>query len=604
MRDSLRGKVVLVTGAGRGIGRAIAVRFAGAGSAVAVNDIDGDAAAAAARGITDSGGAAMAVQADVSDSAPVGAMIDAVMAEHGRIDVLVNNAGIVSPTLHFFEADEQWWRRIIDVNLTGHFLVSHPAARIMAKQGGGSIINMSSGGATRAHRSFTAYDATKGGIEALTRAMALDLGPYNIRVNALVPGSIDTTGMSDEARRLRGENVPLGRIGEPADMTGAALFLASDEAAYITGTTLRVDGGMLAQQRSATVDIVPPSASRPSRTFERGLVAVAAPRIGVDVGGTFTDVALENGDGTFSSIKVLTTHDRPEEAILAGVSALAARNGVAIGDVSQIIHGTTLATNALIERRGAPTALVTTAGFRDVIETRTESRFEQYDLNIVLPAPLIERKDRFVVPERVGARGQVLLPLDEQAARRVVAALVDGGYESVAVGFMHSYRNGDHERRFRDLVLEAVPSAAVSLSCEVSPQMREFERFNTVCANAYVQPPIASYLRRLESELRRMGAVCPLLLIHSGGGLMSIDAAASFPVRLVESGPAGGAIFAAHLARAHRRDRIVSYDMGGTTAKIALIEDCSPRTAKTFETAEPPASRRAAECRSRSRPSR
>ena len=259
MRDSLRGKVVLVTGAGRGIGRAIAVRFAGAGSAVAVNDIDGDAAAAAARGITDSGGAAMAVQADVSDSAPVGEMVDAVMARHGRIDVLVNNAGIVSPTLHFFEADEQWWRRIIDVNLTGHFLVSHPAARIMAKQGGGSIINMSSGGATRAHRSFTAYDATKGGIEALTRAMALDLGPYNIRVNALVPGSIDTSGMSEETRRLRGDNVPLGRIGEPADMTGAALFLASDEAAYITGTTLRVDGGMLAQQRSATVDIVPPS---------------------------------------------------------------------------------------------------------------------------------------------------------------------------------------------------------------------------------------------------------------------------------------------------------------------------------------------------------
>ena len=259
MRDSLRGKVVLVTGAGRGIGRAIAVRFAGAGSAVAVNDLDGEAADATAQAISDRGGTAMAAPADVSDSAQVGAMIDAVMAEHGRIDVLVNNAGIVSPTLHFFEADEQWWRRIIDVNLTGHFLVSHPAARVMAKQGGGSIINMSSGGATRAHRSFTAYDATKGGIEALTRAMALDLGPYNIRVNALVPGSIDTSGMSDEARRLRGDNVPLGRIGEPADMTGAALFLASDEAAYITGTTLRVDGGMLAQQRSATVDIVPPS---------------------------------------------------------------------------------------------------------------------------------------------------------------------------------------------------------------------------------------------------------------------------------------------------------------------------------------------------------
>ncbi len=282
---------------------------------------------------------------------------------------------------------------------------------------------------------------------------------------------------------------------------------------------------------------------------------------------------------------MLTTHQHPEEGILAGVAAVADRNGVGLDEVGQIIHGTTLATNALIERQVAKTALVATAGFRDVIETRTESRFEQYDLNIVLPAPLIERKDRFVVPERIGARGEVLRPFDEPAAREVVSELVEGGYQSVAVGFMHSYRNPDHERRFRELLLDADPSAAVSLSCEVSPQMREFERFNTVCANAYVQPLIASYLRRLEAELHRLGAACPLLLIHSGGGLISSDAAASFPVRLVESGPAGGAIFASHLSRTHRRDRIVSYDMGGTTAKIALIEDSSPRTAKTFETA-------------------
>ena len=259
MHESLVGKVVLVTGAGRGIGRAIAERFADEGASVAVNDIDGDAAAGTTQAITDRDGTAMAVHADVSDSTQVGAMVDAIMAEHGRIDVLVNNAGIVSPTLHFFEADEAWWRRIIDVNLTGHFLVSHPVARVMATRGGGSIINMSSGGATRAHRSFTAYDATKGGIEALTRAMALDLGPYNVRVNALVPGAIDTSGMSAEERAPRGENVPLGRVGEALDLTGAALFLASDDAGYITGETLRVDGGMLAQQRSATVDIVPPS---------------------------------------------------------------------------------------------------------------------------------------------------------------------------------------------------------------------------------------------------------------------------------------------------------------------------------------------------------
>ena len=259
MHDSLSGKIVLVTGAGRGIGRAIAERFGGAGAAVAANDIDGEAAAATAEAISQRGGTAIATPADVSDSSQVAAMVDTIMAEHGRVDVLVNNAGLVGPTRHFFEADEAWWRRIVDVNLTGHFLVSHPVARIMATHGGGAIINMSSGGATRAHRSFTAYDATKGGIEALTRAMALDLGPYNVRVNALVPGAIDTSGMSPGERALRGENVPLGRIGEPFDMAGAALFLACDEAAYITGETLRVDGGMLAQQRSATVDIVPPS---------------------------------------------------------------------------------------------------------------------------------------------------------------------------------------------------------------------------------------------------------------------------------------------------------------------------------------------------------
>jgi len=259
MHESLDGKVVIVTGGAGGIGRAIAERFASNGSKVVVNDIDAEATAAVVDAIDAAGATAMAGVADVSDSTAVGAMVDAVMAEHGRIDVLVNNAGIISPMLHFFEADEAWWRRIIDVNLTGHFIVSHPVAKIMAKQGGGNIINMSSGGATSAHRAFTAYDATKGGIEALTRAMALDLGPYNIRVNALMPGSIDTSGMDLDARTLRGENVPLGRIGEPIDMTGAALFLASDDASYITGDVLKVDGGMLAQQRSATVDIMPPS---------------------------------------------------------------------------------------------------------------------------------------------------------------------------------------------------------------------------------------------------------------------------------------------------------------------------------------------------------
>ncbi len=259
MDHSLTGKVAIVTGAGKGIGRAIAERFASAGLKVAVNDVDGAAAHEVVGAITAAGGSATAAVADVSIAAQVNDMVEAVMAEHGRIDVLVNNAALVGPMLHFFEADEAWWRRIIDVNLTGHFLVSHPVARLMAKAGSGSIINMSSGGATQAHRAFTAYDATKGGIEALTRAMALDLGPYGIRVNALMPGSIDTSGLSVAERTVRGENVPLGRIGEAYDMTGAALFLASEDAAYITGDVIKVDGGMTAQQRSGTVDIKPPS---------------------------------------------------------------------------------------------------------------------------------------------------------------------------------------------------------------------------------------------------------------------------------------------------------------------------------------------------------
>ena len=259
MSNSLTGKTAIVTGAGRGIGQAIAERFAAAGAQVIVNDINGEAVDEVVKSIKDRGEDALGLVADVSVAAQVNSMVETVKAEHGRIDVLVNNAGLTGPMLHFFEADEAWWRRIIDVNLTGHFLVSHPVARIMAKAGGGSIINMSSGGATNAHRSFTAYDATKGGIEALTRAMALDLGPYGIRVNALMPGSIDTSNLPIEQRILRGENVPLGRIGEPYDMTGAALFLASDDAAYITGDIIKVDGGMTAQQRSATVDIKPPS---------------------------------------------------------------------------------------------------------------------------------------------------------------------------------------------------------------------------------------------------------------------------------------------------------------------------------------------------------
>ncbi len=319
-------------------------------------------------------------------------------------------------------------------------------------------------------------------------------------------------------------------------------------------------------------------------------------RLGVDVGGTFTDVVLETGAGTggrgpaaaddgLVTAKVLTTADAPERGVLEGVEEVAARAGAAVAEISSVVHGTTLATNALIQRRGAFCAFVTTAGFRDVIETRTESRFEQYDLDIVLPPPIVERRHRYTVTERMGAEGQVLIPFDEDGARALAVELARRGYEAVAVGFMHSYRNPAHERRFRDILAEAADGVAVSISSEVSPQMRELERFTTVCANAYVQPAMAAYLRRLADGLRARGMRGPVHMIHSGGGLMSLESAARFPVRLVESGPAGGAIFAADTAARHGLDRALSYDMGGTTAKICLITDGAPRTARTFEVA-------------------
>lgn len=306
-------------------------------------------------------------------------------------------------------------------------------------------------------------------------------------------------------------------------------------------------------------------------------------RLGADIGGTFTDIALDVR-GTIFSTKVLTNYAAPEQAILDGVAIVIEDAGISAGDIGIIIHGTTLATNALIERRGARTALVTTEGFRDVIEMRTENRFEQYDLNLQLPAPLIPREDRFVVKGRIGAEGQELQPLDEDALERIGDAIAAGGYGAVAIGFIHSYANPSHESRAREILSKKV-SVPISVSAEVSPQMREFERFNTVCANAYVRPQMADYLARLQTRLKEMGADCPVFMIHSGGGLISVETASEFPVRLVESGPAGGAIFAADIARRFGLEKVVSYDMGGTTAKICLIEDYAPRTARTFEVA-------------------
>ncbi|MGR3490536.1 MAG: hydantoinase/oxoprolinase family protein [Shimia sp.] len=307
-------------------------------------------------------------------------------------------------------------------------------------------------------------------------------------------------------------------------------------------------------------------------------------RLGVDIGGTFTDVVLEGPTG-ITSTKVLTTYAAPEDAILEGIATVCDQAEIAPGQVGQIIHGTTLATNALIERRGAKTALITTEGFRDVIEMRTESRFEQYDLNLVLPEPLLPRQFRFTVPERVDANGTALIPFDRAAVEEVADRIATAGFESVAVGLLHSYLNPAHERMVREVLVQRCPGVSVSLSSDVSPQMREYERFNTTVANAYIKPLMHAYLTRLEERLRAQGVRAQVFMIHSGGGIMALEDAAEFPVRLVESGPAGGAVFAAHIAARHGLDKVLSFDMGGTTAKICLIKNQTPRTARVFEVA-------------------
>ena len=307
-------------------------------------------------------------------------------------------------------------------------------------------------------------------------------------------------------------------------------------------------------------------------------------RMGVDIGGTFTDVVLEVGADQFST-KVLTTYAAPEHAIIDGMHQVCAKAGITPSQVGQIIHGTTLATNALIERKGAKTALITTDGFRDVIEMRTESRFEQYDLNLQLPEPLLPRQHRFTLQERVDAQGNVLIPLQRADIEALADHIKSYGFESIAIGLIHAYLNDSHERMIRDVLAKKLPDVMISLSSEVSPQMREYERFNTTVANAFIKPLMKSYLSRLKDRLAEEGVACPIFLMHSGGGIISLDSAADFPVRLVESGPAGGAVFAANIAARYGLNKVLSFDMGGTTAKICLIKNHTPKTARVFEVA-------------------
>ena len=305
-------------------------------------------------------------------------------------------------------------------------------------------------------------------------------------------------------------------------------------------------------------------------------------RLAVDIGGTFTDVVLEDGDRRLTK-KVLTTSRAPEEGVMEGTLALLAEAGVSLADVEVLVHGTTLATNAIIERKGARTALIATHGFRDVLDIAYESRYDQYDIFIEKPVSLVPRARRFTVPERIDVGGRVLLALDEANAATLPAQLKAEGIESVAVSLLHAYANPAHEQRLREILLGAMPGLAVTLSSEVCPEVREYERTSTAVANAYVQPLMAGYLGRLDQALKAAGFRGTVYLMTSGGGLTALEAAARFPIRLVESGPAGGAILATHVAALAGERRVLSFDMGGTTAKICLIEDLKPETSRAFE---------------------
>jgi N-methylhydantoinase A len=307
-------------------------------------------------------------------------------------------------------------------------------------------------------------------------------------------------------------------------------------------------------------------------------------RLAVDIGGTFTDVAVEQGP-LRTTAKVLTTSRAPEEGVMEAIRAALAEARLAPDALAVIIHGTTLATNAIIERKGARTALLTTEGFRDSVEMAYENRFEQYDVYIDKPPPLVPRYLRLGVPERVNARGEVLRPLDEGAVTALAGELRRLQVESVAIGLIHSYAHPAHERRVRELLAPALPGVAFTLSSEVCPEVREYDRLSTASANAYVQPLMAGYLTRLDASLRAFGVRCPLMMMTSGGGLTTLAHAVRFPIRLVESGPAGGAILASHIAAECGLARLLSFDMGGTTAKICLIDDGAPQTSRSFEVA-------------------
>jgi N-methylhydantoinase A len=300
---------------------------------------------------------------------------------------------------------------------------------------------------------------------------------------------------------------------------------------------------------------------------------VASYRVGVDVGGTFTDIVLLGSDGTIHTKKISSSMENYAQAIVDGLTEVFHETGLAGEVIEEIRHGTTVASNAILEHKGARTGLITTRGFRDVLEIRTLRMPRMYDIGWTKPAPLVERYLRQVVDERINAQGVVERPLSQGEAERAVDALLAEKVEAIAVCLLHSFSNPAHELLLRDVIRRKAPALPCSVSCEVLPEIKEYERTSTTVVNAYVTPIVASYLKSLRKGLNDAGVRARLLLMQSNGGLTTDAAAVERPIHIIESGPAGGVVGAQALARAKRLPKIVTFDMGGTTAKAAMVED-------------------------------
>jgi N-methylhydantoinase A len=313
---------------------------------------------------------------------------------------------------------------------------------------------------------------------------------------------------------------------------------------------------------------------------------VAQYSLGIDIGGTFTDLVVYDHDtGRRRSRKVLTTHDDPARAVAAGAAGLLAQARLDPTAFSRVVHATTLFTNALIERKGAITGLITTAGFADTLEIGRERKYELYDLAIAKPEPLVPRHLRLEVTERTRADGRIARRLDTRMLTARAAALAKAGVEAIAVVFLHAYANPRHEAEAARLIAKRHPGIAVTTSHEVAPEIREYERASTTAANAYIKPLAQKYLALMARRVSELGIPAPLLLMLSSGGLTHVQEAQRVPVQMLESGPAAGAIAAAFFGQPDSAGKVLAFDMGGTTAKLSLVDGGEPLTVYSFEAA-------------------